>query len=175
MTNSDKSGQNLSYLSVMNKKEAAAYLGISERTLIRYTTAGKISASEKRGKTGMITDYAEENLQTFKAFLGGEIAEGVTVGVTVAPKSDSTALARIDKSPRALAVTNSDKPRNAVTKAVVPIEHKLILTLPEARAMTGFGPKLLGEAMKAGELHARKIGGSWRIKRSDLDAYVKKL
>jgi excisionase family DNA binding protein len=34
---------------------------------------------------------------------------------------------------------------------------------------------VLVEAIKAGKLKAKTIGRAWRVKRSDLDGYIKKL
>ena len=51
----------------MNKHEAAKYLDVSVRTLQRLTSQGEIAAGEVRGKTGMVTDYAKEELDRYKA------------------------------------------------------------------------------------------------------------
>lgn len=56
-----------------------------------------------------------------------------------------------------------------------PLSHKLLLKLPEVSELTGLGRDFLLRAVKGGELKAVKIGGAWRIKRSDLDAYLEKL
>ncbi|MDF5718102.1 MAG: helix-turn-helix domain-containing protein [Rhizonema sp. NSF051] len=54
----------------------------------------------------------------------------------------------------------------------VPIADKLLLTLPEAQALTGLSREFLREAISNGTLKAAVIGRSWRIKRSDLEEYV---
>jgi excisionase family DNA binding protein len=61
------------------------------------------------------------------------------------------------------------------TKQVAPLAalaHKLMLTLPEAAALSNLSRNHLRQAIKAGTLKAQKIGRGWRIKRADLDAYV---
>lgn len=58
---------------------------------------------------------------------------------------------------------------------VVPVADKLLLKLDEAQAITGLGREQLLQAIKAGRLQAKKIGGTWRIKRSDLITFVETL
>jgi excisionase family DNA binding protein len=53
--------------------------------------------------------------------------------------------------------------------------HKLLLSLPEAAALSGLSRNHLRQAIKDRSLKSRKIGRGWRIKRADLDAYVRKL
>ena len=53
--------------------------------------------------------------------------------------------------------------------------HKLMLSLSEAAALTGLSRNHLRQVIKGGDLKSRKIGRGWRIKRADLEAYVKKL
>ncbi|HEX7176660.1 MAG TPA: ankyrin repeat domain-containing protein [Pyrinomonadaceae bacterium] len=55
------------------------------------------------------------------------------------------------------------------------IAHKLMLTLQEAAALTGLSQRRLREAIRAGQLKAQIIGRGWRIKRTDLEDYVRDL
>ena len=57
-------------------------------------------------------------------------------------------------------------------RPAVPIEHKTLLTLTEAQAVTGLSRSILRQAIEAGALKAKTIGKAWRVKRSDLDIYV---
>jgi excisionase family DNA binding protein len=57
----------------------------------------------------------------------------------------------------------------------VPIADKLLLTLPEAQALTGLSREFIRDAINDGTLKAKMIGRSWRVKRSDLDDYVASL
>ncbi len=52
---------------------------------------------------------------------------------------------------------------------------KLLLTLAEAQALTGLSRGVLREAIDKGKLKGQVIGRAWRIKRTDLEAYIKKL
>jgi excisionase family DNA binding protein len=51
-----------------------------------------------------------------------------------------------------------------------------MLTVDEAAAVSGLPKAFLDRAIKkAGTLKATKIGGRYRIKRQDLDEFIKKL
>jgi excisionase family DNA binding protein len=50
-----------------------------------------------------------------------------------------------------------------------------MLSLAEASQLSGLSREHLREAIEEKKLKARIIGGGWRVKRDDLDLYVKKL
>lgn len=54
----------------------------------------------------------------------------------------------------------------------VAVADKTVLTLTEAREITGYSERRLREAIKAGELKALRIGRSDRVHRVALDAWV---
>lgn len=68
-------------------------------------------------------------------------------------------------------VQGTSKPVVTITD----MAHKLMLSLPEAAALSGLSRRHLRQAMTDGQLKARKIGQGWRVKRADLEAYVEKL
>ena len=55
------------------------------------------------------------------------------------------------------------------------ITDKLTLSLIKASQLSGLSRGHLRQAIEAKKLKARIIGKGWRVKRSDLDAYVQKL
>lgn len=57
----------------------------------------------------------------------------------------------------------------------ISIADKLLLTLPEAQALTGLSREFLRDAISQGKLKAQIIGKSWRIKRRDLEDYIANL
>ena len=62
----------------VNKKEAAEFLGVSEKTVERYKSAGKLSARMKRitgtdGKSRQILDFNQADLDRLKRELSNEI------------------------------------------------------------------------------------------------------
>jgi excisionase family DNA binding protein len=65
--------------------------------------------------------------------------------------------------------------RPAAAAPLADIAHKLMLTLQEGAALTGLSQRRLREAVRAGQLKAQIIGRGWRIKRTDLEDYVRDL
>jgi excisionase family DNA binding protein len=59
--------------------------------------------------------------------------------------------------------------------APLSIADKLTLSLVEASQLSGLSRNHLRQAIEDKKLRARIIGRGWRVKREDLDAYVKKL
>ena len=57
----------------------------------------------------------------------------------------------------------------------VRLADKLTLTLTEAALLSGLSRSHLREAIEAGELKGRIIGRGFKVKRADLDAYMRKL
>lgn len=55
------------------------------------------------------------------------------------------------------------------------ISHKLMLTLKEAAALSGLPRQHLLEAIEGGSLKAQLIKQAWRIKRADLDDYIRRI
>jgi excisionase family DNA binding protein len=152
----------------MNKKEAAEYLGIGVRSLERYTSDGKIEPARTKGKTGITLDYGDAECDRFKREVLEAPAESPPMPATIAA-SPANALARLPRHSTAMVPTTTAGTRE---RATVPIEHKLLLTLAEAQAMTGLSRSTLRAAIDAGELRARQIGRAWRVKRADLESYI---
>ncbi len=156
----------------MNKQEAADHLGISIRTLQRLTSQGKIAARQERGKTGPVTVYDTEELDRYKRESEEEVTGRVRPSVAPGTPSESQALAirqprdlqsLLDLFDRQRAPTLSD------------LAHKLVLTLDEAARLSGLSRGHLRQAISEGKLKGRIIGRGFKVKRSDLDAYVRKL
>jgi excisionase family DNA binding protein len=62
----------------MNKKEAAEYLGLSEKTIERYKASGKLSARLRRvvggdGKTRKVLDFEQPDVERLRCELAGNI------------------------------------------------------------------------------------------------------
>jgi excisionase family DNA binding protein len=75
----------------------------------------------------------------------------------------------------AAAVEVSERTEKRTAHSISDIAHKIILTLAEASALTNLSRNHLRQAIEEKKLKARIIGRGWRVKRDDLDAYVKKL
>jgi excisionase family DNA binding protein len=177
----------------MNKTDAAAYLEVSVRALERYTQQNKINVTYARGKTKPTPVYDEEELRRFKMELGGRFAQRPAVEREIPPNPSTggNSLARfgemsglsdaeqwlslIVQKTVAAAVEVSERTEKRAAHSISDIAHKIILTLAEASALTNLSRNHLRQAIEEKKLKARIIGRGWRVKREDLDAYVKKL
>ena len=174
----------------MNKTEAAAYLGVSVRALERYTQQSRINVTYAKGKTKPTPVYDEEELKVFKAELEGKLARRPAVEREIPPNPSTgeISLARfggtsgLDDARQWLSLVV----RETVSATLegqgsggaprgVPVFEKLTLSLVEASQLSGLSRNHLRQAIEDKKLKARIIGRGWRVKREDLDAYVKKL
>ncbi len=167
----------------MDKKQAAEFLGVSPRTLERYTTQKKLSVTYRQGKTAAEAVYDDNELQRFKGAL-----ENKTFPTRPAVEQSSADVQALVATARATGLTEAvGGVRNDLISALealrpngtdhrsVPIADKILLTLAEASALTNLSRNHLRQAIEDKKLKARIIGRGWRVKREDLDAYVKKL
>ena len=71
----------------LNKKTAAAFLGVSTRQLENYARQGRISVRKERGRTGDISVYAEEELHELKKELDAKrgVIQAAVVRESAAP------------------------------------------------------------------------------------------
>jgi excisionase family DNA binding protein len=170
----------------MNKEQAAEYLGITVRTLQRHMAANRISFRGGRD-TGKEATFTVADLDRFKADQGALTA---TVSPVVSPLSESvspapqqalqaflqpqdTALG--ERLVRVLEGLQSHQSANHTAPSISDIAQKIMLTLPEAALLTSLSRNHLRQAIEEKKLRARIIGRGWRVKREDLEVYVKKL
>ncbi len=152
----------------MNKEEAAKELGISVRSLQRIVQSGKISVSYKRGESGkQEAIFGADEIQSYK-----ERRDVESVKLATAPTND-TALARNDATQFFEMLKDAVAPKQK--SGLVEIADKPLLKLDEAAALTGLSRQILRDAIKAEELKAKLIGRAYRIKRDDLDDFIKSL
>jgi excisionase family DNA binding protein len=161
------------------KKEAAEYLGISTRQLENYAKQGKLSVRYERGPTGDQAVYDEKELRQLRAELDTRRAPRPAV----VPESDESH----EQEPRSLARLSDVAPlaflqqiaatirEGQKAPASASVGEKIMLTLADASALTSLSKGFLTDAIHKKKLRAQKLGRGWKIKRTDLDAFVKKL
>lgn len=167
----------------MNKKEAADFLGVSTRAIERYTSQGKLSVKYEKGKTRPRATYDPNELKKLKEELETPSYQPEVVTTTNTDNGDITPVGISQTIEKLvfpiLDVLKKLNDRLAYlepqAKPLVPVEEKLLLTLKEVQALTGLSKEVLREAIKSGELKAKIIGKSWRIKRFDLENYIDRL
>lgn len=166
----------------MNKQQAAEYLGVSTRAVERYTSKGKLTPNYEKGRTGLAPVYDRAQLDKVKEEMESPRPTVRRDKPAKPDKGDSDGVGRAG----ALVVRRGNvadlAPLIAVIEAarqaarpVVSPENKLTLSLSEASALSGLSRAHLLGAIHAKKLKGQIIGRGWRIKRADLDAYVRKL
>ncbi len=166
----------------LSKAEAAEYLGISTRALERYTQQGKIGVKYVKAKRGKQARYQSQDLEQLKKELSTEThkpaVEQVSTVTDNLPVEISGLVEKIALpiSSHLAALSEAVQNLQRVShRPFVPIEEKLLLTLPEVQALTGLSRETLRDAIKQNELSAKIIGKAWRVKRSDLEDYIEGL
>jgi len=150
------------------------------------SSRGESASNHEKGKTRSTANFDSSELEAFKEELNqptvkpsfesrqittqqqqqtgklvhqsGEIAEFGEIGV----------IDKLSSIIESLLLRSDNQP-------VVAIADKLLLTIAEAQALTGLSREFLRDAINKGELKAKVIGKGWRVKRSDLEAYIDKL
>ena len=169
----------------MNIKEAADYLGISIKTLERKIAAGDVSVAYVPGATGKQRTFDGAELDKLKA---AEAEKAVATSYVIsksrnsdAPSSQALQRAESEQGMSMLASVLADALRAAQasrdgrhdTTPPVELKDKLMLTEREAAAYAGLS---LADIERARDpLKAIKTGAGWRVKRTALEAYVKRL
>ena len=178
----------------MNKSEAAEYLGISARSLERYTAQKKLSPALKKGKTRPVLYYDESDLERLKTELQAALE---TPPQTSSPNSDRppNALAVLAKNPAELAVEHRQTSSDGIGELGVfspeqlqvlaglagaitahqgrELGPALLLTLDDCATLTGLSKAHLRATVASGELAGRKIGRSIRVRREELERWVR--
>lgn len=174
----------------MTKQEAADYLGISIRQLERHTKENKIGVRYEKGRTRPTPFYDDAEIARFKEAQERTIYRPVVEPMNTLNGDKTTqgdtgngALSLVSQSPQMEVFARlfsgmaeaANTPRQQTKPSAQEAAAKLLLTLAEAQALTGLSRAVLRAAIDAGELPARQIGRAWRVKRDDLDQWVKTL
>jgi excisionase family DNA binding protein len=184
-----------------SKADAAEYLGVSVRALERYTQQARVGVRYVKGRAKPTPVYDRGELDRFKseelekvvnrpatqvlsqndtnrqstlatlAHHGGLDESTLQAAQALAAHITTQVLSQVYESQNA---TNRQEAVEVLAHRVV-LAEKLLLTLAEAQLLTGLSRSTLRAAIEAEELKARQIGRAWRIKRADLEAWVKKL
>jgi excisionase family DNA binding protein len=182
---------------MLDKKQAAEYLGVTTRTLERHAKEGKLSVRYETSQFGEVAMFDPEELEAFKE--GKQISR---IKPTVEPERTEPSdrplnpQSQIARSPQAelfnpqqsettFGIAALMAPLGALfgnlTRAIdnhgsristTELRSKLLLTLDEAQAITGLSRDLLQEAIKNGELPSKMMGKAYRIKTQDLERYI---
>jgi excisionase family DNA binding protein len=166
---------------LLDKETAAAALGITTRKLELLATQGKIGRVYVPGKRGKQVRFKREELERVREQLADESVTEQPAAALVKSSSQNPA------QPGALDIANNqaailyagamDRLADAVKsqRERAPLADKLMLTLDQVAELSELPRAMLKRAIESGELKAIKTGRGYRVKRADLDAYIKKL
>ncbi len=166
----------------MNKLEVASELDCSTRQVEKYAAENRFGTIEYvRGKRGREAKYDADAVARLKSELEAERQQ--IVGYAPREHSQSQALQRADSEQGiamlasvladALRATQTTGDGRQDVLSITDISLKLMLTEREAAAYSGLS---LADIERARDpLKAIKTGAGWRVKRSSVEAYVKKL
>ena len=155
----------------LSKQQAAEHLGISQRALERYTQQGKVGVKYVKATRGRQARYDLAEVNELKHQLQEPVHRpAIESSLTVLPQSESEQVINIAPSQNLVEAFVDVKQND-----ILSITKKLLLTIKEAQVLTGLGKVTLRRAIDAGELKAKMIGGSWRIKPDDLKIYINEL
>jgi excisionase family DNA binding protein len=187
---------------MLDKKQAAEYLGVTTRTLERHAKEGKLSVRYEQSQFGEVAMFDLEELENFR-----EGKQTTRIKPTIEPDRveqidrPANPQSQIARSPQTqLELSNPQQPEstlgfgaliaplgalfNNLTRAIdnhssrvttTELRSKLLLTLDEAQTITGLSREILQDAIKNGEIPSKIMGKSYRIKQKDLQRYIDEL
>ncbi len=162
----------------MNKKEASEILGVSIRLVEKYAAEGRLGKiTYIRGKTGKQAEYNQDAVEKLKAAL-----ESPDTALTTNSPDARLFVAQLVEAMasreqahveaiRGLLSGSSEETRSASVR----VSEKILLNLTDCRSLTGLSQATLKDAIKSEKLKAKIIGRGWKIKRRDLDEFIKNL
>jgi hypothetical protein len=160
----------------MNKTEVAAELECSTRQVEKYAAENRLGRVEYvRGKRGREARYTEAAVASLRAELERERQEVIGHAPSQAlerqPGAEGMAIL---VSAIKDALRGAQTPGSATGRAVsVDLKDKLMLNERESAAYAGLSLADIERARDA--LKSIKTGAGWRVKREELERYVKKL
>jgi excisionase family DNA binding protein len=188
---------------MLDKKQAAEYLGVTTRTLERHVKDGKFSVRYEPSQNGEIALFDPEELGNFRE---GKATVRVKPAVeseqsSLMPKPPQNSQGQITHTPERSELLQTQQPESiplgigtliaplgawlgSLTRAIdnhgsrittTELRSKLLLTLDEAQTITGLSREILQEAIKNGELPSKIMGKAYRIKTQDLERYIANL
>lgn len=186
---------------MLDKKQAAEYLGVTTRSLERYTNEGRISVRYEQSPNGEIAMFDPEELKNFKANRQtSRIKPTVEPERAVQTDRFTNPQSQITRSsqPQTELYNPPQEPNFGLATLIAPLgvlfgnltraidnhgsrvtttelRSKLLLTLDEAQTITGLSRDILQDAIKNGQLPSKMMGKAHRIKTQDLERYIANL
>ena len=188
---------------MLDKKQAAEYLGVTTRTLERHIQSGKLSVRYEPSQNGEIALFDPEELENLRE---GKATVRIKPAIeserpSLMPKPPQNSQGQITHTPDRAELSQTQQPESIplgigtliaslgawlgnLTRAIdnhgsritaTELRSKLLLTLDEAQIVTGLSREILLDAIKAGELPSKIMGKAYRVKTQDLERYIANL
>ncbi len=162
----------------MNKKEASEILGVSIRLVEKYAAEGRLGKiTYIRGKTGKQAEYNQDAVEKLKAAL-----ESPDTALTTNSPDARLFVAQLVEAMTSREQAHVEAIRGLLSgsseelrSASVRVSEKILLNLTDCRSLTGLSQATLKEAIKSKKLKAKIVGRGWKVKRQDLDEFIKNL
>jgi excisionase family DNA binding protein len=158
---------------MLTKQEAADRLGVTIRSIEAYAAKGKLTPARAKGQRGDITVYDEKEVEALKR--EREQIQYVPRPETALATASSNGQAGIAKRRDLADFIRLLESARAAAPSYTDLAAKPLLKLDEAQALTGLSRQTLRDAIDTGKLKAKMIGRAWRVKRDDLNSYIKSL
>jgi excisionase family DNA binding protein len=147
---------------------------LSVRSVERYINLAEVSPAELGSGRGNQSKFRRVDVEKIKAAykIATTKREKKTTSLAIVKPATRTHDALLDlRLQQGISTLN----QNGKERPLAHISVKLMLTVAEAAALSNLSEDFLMKAIKAGKLIGKVIGRSYKIKRPDLDAYIKKL
>jgi hypothetical protein len=165
----------------MNKEDVSKALGCSTRQIEKFASEGRLGERVYvRGKRGRQADYKPEEVERLKGELERERAEVIGhaatfAGVQALQRGGGEQGMSMLASVLADALRAAHAPGDGRHDTTPPVELKDKLMLTEREAAAYAGLSLADIERARASVKAIKTGAGWRVKRTALEAYVKRL
>jgi excisionase family DNA binding protein len=168
----------------VNKKEAAEFLGKTERAVERYKSQGKLTARYERevgndGRPRKVAHFDADELAALKV----ELDKPYAMRPQVVRNYGSGALATTRSEQAEMSVVGLSQLIEAMAARATKVHKETIadlammplLTIKQAARFYNLPESMLRTEIHAGNLAAFQTGRGYRILREKMDAYIKKL
>jgi hypothetical protein len=155
----------------MNKKEAAQYLGCSERAIERYVKNGKLCCTYEKGKTRTIAVFTQSELDKIK-YQTEAIKPAYETDLE--PRQNSTEgneLVVYEDEPSDISRLSAMVELLLISQQVKPTD-KLVLSIDDCHQLTKFPREMIKEAIASCQLKSKKIGRSWFVTKENLQKFI---
>ena len=168
----------------MNKKQAAEFLNVSEKTIERAVKSNQLAASYVKGSHGKTPVFEQAELERYKAE-----RDTILHNPSIVATPEQTTPAFVSNELATTKDTSTDNRQSNVASfadaladalsrraQTVSLTDKLTLSITDAANLSGLSKTLLRTAIKDGKL--KTVPGSHgakHIRRADLDSFIESL